>query len=48
MLEKMKDALSNLGVVANAYIPKGTKEVLLQMAAKIDALEKRIIQLEKE
>lgn len=42
MLEKMKKSLSGLGVLAAAYLPPGFKEVLLQMAAKIDSLEAEI------
>jgi hypothetical protein len=48
MLEKMKKSLSQLGVLAAAYLPPGFKVVLLEMAGKIDTLEERINQLEKE
>lgn len=40
MLEKMKTALSALSVVAVAYMPKPLKEALLEMAQKIDQLER--------
>ena len=43
----MKKSLSQLGALAAAYLPPGFKNVLLNMAAKIDDLERRISQLEK-
>lgn len=47
MLEKMKAAFSRLGVLAANYLPPGFKDVLLEMANKIDRLETEI-QLLKE
>lgn len=42
MLEKMKWALSKLSVVAASWTPREFKETLLQMAEKIDQLERRL------
>lgn len=38
MLEKMKNSLSRLNVMAAAYLPPGFKEVMLDMAQEIDSL----------
>lgn len=46
MLEKMKDALSSLSVIAAQYTPKLLKAALLDQAAKTDELERRIAKLE--
>lgn len=42
MLEKMKDALSKMTVIAAAYMPGALKESLLQMATEIDRLRAEI------
>ena len=39
MHEKMKNALSNLSVIAAQYVPKYLKASLLDMAKEIDALK---------
>jgi hypothetical protein len=40
--EKMKDAFSGLSALAGAYLPKGFKDALLDMARKSDLQEQEI------
>lgn len=47
MLEKMKNSLSRLGVLAGSYLPPGFKDVLLDMAQEIDRLSAEIDELKK-
>lgn len=48
MLEKMKNSLSRLGVLAAAYLPLGFKDVLLDMAQEIDSLRAEFEKLKGE
>lgn len=47
MLEKMKNSLSRLGVLAAAYLPPGFKDVMLDMAQEIDSLRAEMEQLKE-
>lgn len=47
MLEKMKNSLSRLGVLAASYLPPGFKDVMLDMAQEIDSLRAEIEALKK-
>lgn len=48
MLEKMKQVMSGLSVMAATYMPRGFKESLLDMAAEIDRLRVEVNQLRSQ
>lgn len=48
MLEKMKAALSRLGVLAASYLPPGFKDVLIDMAHEVDQLRREVEELQAE
>jgi hypothetical protein len=48
LLEKMKDAFSNLSALAGAYLPKGFKDAMLDMAHQSDLQQREIAAMKEQ